>query len=153
LALLRDQGAAEDATFVTLLLAAGGDGRGVRVETLRNADAMGLRQISAQTKALSEKARTKGLAPSEMSDSTFTISNLGMFGVSHFNAIINPPNVAILAVGAAIEKPVVRNGKVEPGLVMTMTMSSDHRVVDGAMAAQYLGTIKNYLEKPATLLV
>jgi pyruvate dehydrogenase E2 component (dihydrolipoamide acetyltransferase) len=88
-----------------------------------------------------------------MSDSTFTISNLGMFGVSHFNAIINPSNVAILAVGSAIEKPVVRNGKVEPGLVMSMTMSSDHRVVDGAMAAQYLSTIKNYLEKPATLLV
>jgi pyruvate dehydrogenase E2 component (dihydrolipoamide acetyltransferase) len=130
-----------------------GTGGGLVVATLRNADQLGLRQISAQTKALSEKARAKGLAPNEMSDSTFTISNLGMFGVSHFNAIINPPNVAILAVGSAIEKPVVRNGKVEPGLVMSMTMSSDHRVVDGAMAAQYLSTIKNYLEKPATLLV
>jgi pyruvate dehydrogenase E2 component (dihydrolipoamide acetyltransferase) len=130
-----------------------GTGGGLVVATLRNADQIGLRQISAQTKALSEKARAKGLAPNEMSDSTFTISNLGMFGVSHFNAIINPPNVAILAVGSAIEKPVVRNGKVEPGLVMSMTMSSDHRVVDGAMAAQYLSTIKNYLEKPATLLV
>ena len=130
-----------------------GTGGGLVVATLRNADQIGLRQISAQTKALSEKARAKGLAPNEMSDSTFTISNLGMFGVSHFNAIINPPNVAILAVGSAIEKPVVRNGKVEPGLVMSMTMSSDHRVVDGAMAAHYLSTIKNYLEKPATLLV
>jgi pyruvate dehydrogenase E2 component (dihydrolipoamide acetyltransferase) len=130
-----------------------GTGGGLVVATLRNADQIGLRQISAQTKALSEKARAKGLAPNEMSDSTFTISNLGMFGVSHFNAIINPSNVAILAVGSAIEKPVVRNGKVEPGLVMSMTMSSDHRVVDGAMAAQYLSTIKNYLEKPATLLV
>ena len=130
-----------------------GTGGGLVVATLRNADQLGLRQISAQTKALSEKARAKGLAPNEMSDSTFTISNLGMFGVSHFNAIINPSNVAILAVGSAIEKPVVRNGKVEPGLVMSMTMSSDHRVVDGAMAAQYLSTIKNYLEKPATLLV
>lgn len=130
-----------------------GTGGGLVVATLRNADQLGLRQISAQTKALSEKARAKGLAPNEMSDSTFTISNLGMFGVSHFNAIINPPNVAILAVGSAIEQPVVRNGKVEPGLVMSMTMSSDHRVVDGAMAAQYLSTIKNYLEKPATLLV
>jgi pyruvate dehydrogenase E2 component (dihydrolipoamide acetyltransferase) len=130
-----------------------GTGGGLVVATLRNADQIGLRQISAQTKALSEKARAKGLAPNEMSDSTFTISNLGMFGVSHFNAIINPPNVAILAVGSAIEKPVVRNGKVEPGLIMSMTMSSDHRVVDGAMAAQYLSTIKNYLEKPATLLV
>ncbi len=130
-----------------------GSGGGLVVATLRNADQMGLRQISAQTKALSEKARTKGLAPNEMDGSTFTISNLGMFGVAHFNAIINPPNVAILAVGAAIEKPVVRSGKVEPGLVMSMTMCSDHRVVDGAMAAQYLATVRNYLEKPATLLV
>jgi pyruvate dehydrogenase E2 component (dihydrolipoamide acetyltransferase) len=134
-----------------------GTGGGLVVATLRNADSLGLRQISAQSKQLAEKARGKGLAPSEMSDSTFTISNLGMYGVSHFNAIINPPNVAILAVGGAIEKPVVRNGKngpeIVPGLVMTMTMSSDHRVVDGAMAAQYLSTVKNFLEKPATLLV
>jgi pyruvate dehydrogenase E2 component (dihydrolipoamide acetyltransferase) len=138
---------------IALPVNADGTGGGLVVATLRNADSMGLRQISATTKSLGEKARTKGLAPNEMSDSTFTISNLGMYGVSHFNAIINPPNVAILAVGAALEKPVVRNGKVEPGLVMTMTMSSDHRVVDGAMAAQYLSTVKNYLEKPATLLV
>jgi pyruvate dehydrogenase E2 component (dihydrolipoamide acetyltransferase) len=138
---------------IALPVNADGSGGGLVVATLRNADSMGLRQISSQTKALGEKARSKGLAPSEMSDSTFTISNLGMYGVAHFNAIINPPNVAILAVGAALEKPVVRNGKVEPGLVMTMTMSSDHRVVDGAMAAQYLSTVKNSLEKPATLLV
>lgn len=130
-----------------------GTGGGLVVATIRNADQIGLRQISAQSKQLSEKARAKGLAPNEMSDSTFTISNLGMFGVSHFNAIINPPNVAILAVGAAIEKPVVREGKLEPGLVMSMTMSSDHRVVDGAMAAQYLATVRGLLEKPATLLV
>ncbi len=130
-----------------------GTGGGLVVATLRNADQLGLRQISAQTKTLSEKARAKGLAPNEMSDATFTISNLGMFGVAHFNAIINPPNTAILAVGAAIEKPVVKNGQVVPGLVMSMTMSSDHRVIDGAMAAQYLSTVKTYLEKPATLLV
>lgn len=128
-------------------------GGGLVVATVRNADQIGLRQISAQSKALSEKARGKGLAPQEMSDSTFTISNLGMFGVSHFTAIINPPNAAILAVGAAIEKPVVKNGQVVPGLVMTMTMSSDHRIIDGAMAAAYLNTVKNLLEKPATLLV
>lgn len=130
-----------------------GTGGGLVVATLRSADQMGLRQISAQTKSLSEKARGKGLAPNEMSDSTFTISNLGMFGVAHFTAIINPPNAAILAVGAAIEKPVVRDGKVVPGHVMSMTMSSDHRIVDGAMAAQYLATVKGLLEKPATLLV
>jgi pyruvate dehydrogenase E2 component (dihydrolipoamide acetyltransferase) len=130
-----------------------GSGGGLVVATIRNADQAGLRTISSQSKQLSEKARAKGLSPQEMSDSTFTISNLGMFGVSHFNAIINPPNVAILAVGAALDKPVVRDGKVVPGKVMSMTMSSDHRVVDGAMAAQYLATVKDLLEKPATLLV
>jgi pyruvate dehydrogenase E2 component (dihydrolipoamide acetyltransferase) len=128
-------------------------GGGLVVATVRNADQIGLRQISSQSKQLSEKARTKGLAPNEMSDSTFTISNLGMFGVSNFTAIINPPNVAILAVGAAIEKPVVKNGQIVVGHVMSMTMSSDHRVVDGAMAAQYLATVRELLEKPASLLV
>jgi pyruvate dehydrogenase E2 component (dihydrolipoamide acetyltransferase) len=114
---------------------------------------MGLRQISSETKRLAEKARSKGLSIEEMGDSTFTISNLGMFGVEHFTAIINPPNVAILAVGAAFEKPIVREGKVVVGHRMSMTMSSDHRVVDGAMAAQYLATVKGMLERPATLLV
>ena len=128
-------------------------GGGLVVATVRNADQIGLRSISSQSKALSEKARTKGLTIDEMSDSTFTISNLGMFGVDHFTAIINPPNAAILAVGAAIQKPVVRNNAVVPGWVMTMTMSSDHRIVDGAMAAAYLNTVKGFLEKPATLLV
>lgn len=134
-------------------------GGGLVVATIRHADQIGLRQISAQTKALSDKARSKGLTIEEMSDSTFTISNLGMFGVDRFTAIINPPNVAILAVGAAIQKPVVKpeaNGegpKLVPGWVMTMTMSSDHRVVDGAMAAAYLNSVKGLLEKPATLLV
>ncbi len=128
-------------------------GGGLLVATIRNADNLGLRQISAQSKQLADKARTKGLSPQEMSDSTFTISNLGMYGVSHFNAIINPPNVAILAVGAAIQRPVVKNGQIVPGHVMSMTMSSDHRVVDGAMAASYLATVRELLEKPATLLV
>ena len=128
-------------------------GGGLVVATLRNADQTGLRQISAQSKTLADKARAKGLSPQEMSDSTFTISNLGMFGVSHFTAIINPPNAAILAVGAAIQKPVVRNGQLAVGHVMTMTMSSDHRIIDGAMAAAYLATVKGLLEKPATLLV
>ncbi|MBL8762404.1 MAG: 2-oxo acid dehydrogenase subunit E2 [Phycisphaerae bacterium] len=128
-------------------------GGGLVVATLRDADQIGLRQISAQSKSLSDKARTKGLTIEEMADATFTISNLGMFGVDHFTAIINPPNVAILAVGAAIQKPVVRNNQVVPGWVMSMTMSSDHRVVDGAMAAAYLNSVKSLLEKPATLLV
>lgn len=136
-----------------------GEGGGLVVATLRNADRMGLRQISHDSKHLADKARSKGLSLDEMSDSTFTISNLGMFGVEHFTAIINPPNTAILAVGAAIEQPVVntnpKTGEKTLGIghVMQMTMSSDHRVIDGAMAAQYLATVKDLLEKPATLLV
>lgn len=133
-------------------------GGGLVVATLRSADRMGLRQISSQTKSLSEKARTRGLTIEEMSDSTFTISNLGMFGVDHFTAIINPPNTAILAVGAAMERTVVETdaaGKKSVGIghEMSMTMSSDHRVIDGAMAAQYLATVREFLEKPATLVV
>jgi len=128
-------------------------GGGLVVATIRNADAKGLRQISSETKAYSEKARAKGLSIEDMSDSTFTISNLGMFGVDNFTAIINPPNAAILAVGAAVQKPVVRNGQLVVGHVMSMTMSSDHRIIDGAMAAQYLATVKAMLEKPAMLLV
>jgi pyruvate dehydrogenase E2 component (dihydrolipoamide acetyltransferase) len=132
-------------------------GGGLVVATLRQADAKGLRQLSAETKALADKARTKGLTIDEMGDSTFTISNLGMFGVEHFTAIINPPNAAILAVGGAVKKPVVetKNGvdSIVVGHEMQMTLSSDHRIIDGAMAAEYLSTVKQYLEKPATLLV
>jgi len=133
-------------------------GGGLVVATIRNADQKGLRLISAETKSYAEKARTRGLSIDDMSDSTFTISNLGMFGVDHFTAIINPPNAAILAVGAAIEQPVVDTdptGKKTLGIgtVMSMTMSSDHRLIDGSMAAQFLQTIKHMLEKPATLLV
>ncbi|TVQ33081.1 MAG: 2-oxo acid dehydrogenase subunit E2 [Phycisphaeraceae bacterium] len=128
-------------------------GGGLVVATLRDADRMGLRQISAETRRLAEKARTKGLTVEEMDGSTFTISNLGMYGVDHFSAIINPPNAAILAVGGAIEKPVVRDGAVVVGHEMSMTMSSDHRVIDGAMAAEYLVTLRDLLENPATLLV
>ena len=126
---------------------------GLVVATLRDADRMGLRHISQSTKALADKARAKGLTIEEMSDATFTISNLGMFGVEHFTAIINPPNAAILAVGAAVKKPVVNGDAIVVGHEMQMTMSSDHRVIDGAMAAAYLQTVKQYLEAPATLLV
>ncbi|HZW07319.1 MAG TPA: dihydrolipoamide acetyltransferase family protein [Phycisphaerales bacterium] len=133
-------------------------GGGLVVATVRHADQKGLRMISAETRALAEKARSKGLSIEDMSDSTFTISNLGMYGVEHFTAIINPPNVAILAVGGAVEQPVIETdaeGRKSVGIghVMSMTMSSDHRVIDGAMAAQYLQTVKQMLEKPATLLV
>lgn len=128
-------------------------GGGLVVASLKDADRMGLRQISSETKALAEKARTRGLTIDEMDGSTFTISNLGMFGVEHFTAIINPPNSAILAVGAAVEKPVVREGQIVVGHEMQMTISSDHRVIDGAMAAAYLKTVRELLEAPATLLV
>ena len=128
-------------------------GGGLVVPVLRNTDRMGLRTISGETRRLAKKAREKGLSVEDMDGSTFTISNLGMFGVSHFTAIINPPNACILAVGAAREIPVVRDGQLMIGSVMSMTMSSDHRIVDGAMAAQYLNTVKGMLEAPATLLV
>lgn len=133
-------------------------GGGLVVATIRHADQVGLRQISAETKRLAKKAREKGLTVEEMSDSTFTISNLGMFGVDHFTAIINPPNAAILAVGRSIEKPFIEyDEEGQPTLVvgheMAMTMSSDHRIIDGAMAAQYLTTVKELLENPAALLV
>ena len=128
-------------------------GGGLVVGVIRDADRKGLRQISEESKALSAKARGRGLSAEEMSDSTFTISNLGMFGVEHFTAIINPPNSAILAVGAALEQPVVRNGQIVVGHEMTTTLSLDHRVIDGAMAAEYLRTMKGLIEGPAALLV
>ncbi len=128
-------------------------GGGLVVATLRNADQKSLRTISLETKLLAEKARTRGLSIEEMADTTFTISNLGMFGVDHFTAIINPPNSAILAVGAALHKPVVRDGELTIGYEMAATLSLDHRVIDGAMAAQYLRTLKGLIENPATLLV
>ncbi|MFG0244700.1 MAG: pyruvate dehydrogenase complex dihydrolipoamide acetyltransferase [Phycisphaerales bacterium JB052] len=133
-------------------------GGGLVVATINNADQIGLRQISSETKRLAKKAREKGLSPQELSGSTFTISNLGMFGVDHFTAIINPPNAAILAVGRSIEKPFVEydeDGTPElvVGHEMSMTISSDHRIIDGAMAAAYLNTVKQLLESPASLLV
>lgn len=133
-------------------------GGGLVVATIRNADGQGLRTISSETKRLAKKAREKGLTPEEMSDSTFTISNMGMFDVDHFTAIINPPNAAILAVGRAIQKPFIETGEdgafeLVVGHEMAMTMSSDHRIIDGAMAAEYLATVKSLLESPASLLV
>lgn len=128
-------------------------GGGLVVGVIRDADHKSLRQISGETKALAEKARTKGLTVQEMSDATFTISNLGMFGVEHFTAIINPPNSAILACGAAVEQPVVRNRELVVGTQMQATLSLDHRVIDGAMAAQYLASLKEFIEEPETLVI
>jgi pyruvate dehydrogenase E2 component (dihydrolipoamide acetyltransferase) len=128
-------------------------GGGLVVGTIRNADQKSLRTISQESAYLSKKARETGLSPEEMGDTTFTISNLGMFGVDNFTAIINPPNSAILAVGAAIEKPVVRSGELVVGNEMSATLSLDHRVIDGAMAAKYLKNLKELIENPAALLV
>ena len=131
-------------------------GGGLLVATIRDTHQKGLRQISADVKDLAAKARSdKGLTVSEMSDSTITISNLGMpqYGVTQFTAIVNPPNAAIIAVGAAIQKPVVRDGQIVVGTEMNVTLSGDHRTIDGAVGAQYLATVKRLLENPAALLV
>ncbi|MDP7009510.1 MAG: dihydrolipoamide acetyltransferase family protein [Phycisphaerales bacterium] len=128
-------------------------GGGLVVGTIRDADQKSLRAISQESARLGKKAKEQGLSLEEMSDTTFTISNLGMFGVEHFTAIINPPNSAILAVGAAVEKPVVRDGELVVGNELSATLSLDHRVIDGAMAARYLKTLKELIENPAALLV
>ena len=128
-------------------------GGGLVVGTIRNADMLALRDISAESRRLAEKARAKGLSLEEMSDSTITISNLGMFGVEEFTAIINPPNCAILAVGAARELPVVRDGQIAVGREMAVTASFDHRLIDGATGAQFLQSLKQLVEHPATMLV
>ena len=128
-------------------------GGGLVVPVIRDADRKSLRQISAETRALATKARERGLSPEDMEGATFTISNLGMFGVEHFTAIINPPNSAILAVGATAQKPVVRDGELTVGWEMQATLSNDHRVVDGATAARWLGTLKSLIENPSTILV
>ena len=128
-------------------------GGGLVVPTLHNVDSFSLRQIRNETKRLADKARGQGLSLQEMSGGTFTVSNLGMFGIEHFEAIINPPQAAILAVGAVIQKPVVRNDQVIIGHEMTCTLSADHRAIDGAMAAGFLGTLKQLLENPAAMPV
>ena len=128
-------------------------GGGLVVATIRDADTKSLRMLSSESRALAGKAREKGLTIEEMADTTFTISNLGMFGVDEFTAIINPPNSAILACGAAVEQPVVRDHALAVGWEMAATLSLDHRVIDGAMAARYLQTLKGMVEEPMRLLV
>ena len=140
---------------IALPIAADGTGGGLLVATVRDVQAKGLRAISNEVKTLANKARKGGLSPQEMSDSTIAISNLGMpqYGVTSFSAIVNPPNAAIIAVGAALEKAVVRDGKLAVGLEMSVTLSGDHRVIDGAVAGEYLATMRSMLENPASLLV
>lgn len=126
---------------------------GLLTPVIRDAHAKGIRQIAAEAKELIGKARSKKLKPEEMSGSTFTVTNLGMFGINNFYGIINPPNAAILSVGATEEKPVVKDGNIVPGLRMTIGLSGDHRVIDGATAATYLQALREMLEKPALMLI
>ena len=126
---------------------------GLMVPVLRYADMKSLSQLSSETRALAGKARERKLQPDEMSGNTFTISNLGMFGIEEFTAIINPPDSCILAVGGIIEKPIVSEGKIVVGNMMKVTLSCDHRTVDGASGAKFLNTLKDTLENPTLLLV
>lgn len=125
---------------------------GLVVPVLPFTDQMSLTQIGAKVKELAVKAKTKKLQPAEMDGSTFTVSNLGMFGIQAFTSIINQPNSAILSVGAIEEKPVVRNGQIVVGNTMTVTLACDHRTVDGATGAQFLQTLRSYIENPVTML-
>ena len=126
---------------------------GLLVPVVRYADIKTLSQINVEVRDLAGKAKNKKLQPQEMTGNTFTISNLGMFGIEEFTAIINPPDACIMAVGGIIEKAVVKNGKIKPGSMMKVTLSCDHRVVDGASGAQFLNTFKGILEDPIRLLV
>lgn len=126
---------------------------GLMTPVIRHTDKKGLAQISSETRELAGLARDRKLQPEQMEGSTFTISNLGMFGIEEFTAIINPPNACILAVGAIRDVPVVENGEVVPGKRMKVTLSSDHRIVDGAKAAEFLNTVRNLLENPLSMLL
>ena len=126
---------------------------GLVVPVLKNADQMNYNQISAAVKDMAGRAKSKGLKANEMEGSTFSVSNLGMFGIETFTSIINQPNSAILSVGAIIEKPVVKDGQIVVGNTMKLSLACDHRVVDGATGAQFLQTLRTYLEQPLTLLL
>lgn len=126
---------------------------GLITPIIRNAEKKGLAEISQEAKSLSARARDKKLKPSEFEGGSFSISNLGMFGIKHFTAVINPPQAAILAVGKGEERPVVKKGKVKVATIMTVTMSCDHRAIDGALGARFLDAFKSYVEYPARMLL
>jgi pyruvate dehydrogenase E2 component (dihydrolipoamide acetyltransferase) len=126
---------------------------GLLVPVVRFADSLSLSQIATQVKDYAQRAKDKKLQPADWEGSTFTISNLGMFGIDQFTAIINPPDACILAVGGIAQVPVVKNGAVVPGNIMKVTLSCDHRVVDGATGAAFLQTLKSLLEEPLRMLV
>ena len=126
---------------------------GLLVPVVRHANTKSFGQIGAEVKTFAEKAKAKKLQPQDWEGNTFTISNLGMFGIEEFTAIINPPDACILAVGGIKQVPVVKNGVVVPGNMMKVTLSCDHRVVDGASGAAFLNTIKSFLEQPVLMFV
>jgi pyruvate dehydrogenase E2 component (dihydrolipoamide acetyltransferase) len=126
---------------------------GLLVPVVRFADTKSLSQIGAEVKEYAQKAKDKKLQPADWEGSTFTISNLGMYGIDQFTAIINPPDSCILAVGGISQVPVVKNGQVVPGNIMKVTLSCDHRSVDGATGAAFLQTLKSLLEEPLRMLV
>ncbi len=121
---------------------------GLITPVIRDADIKTLEEISAEVRTLADRARAKRLQPQEYTGATFSISNLGMMGIEEFSAIINPPEAAILAVGAVRQAPVVEDGAIKVGYRMKATLSVDHRVADGAMGAQFLQTLKRLLENP-----
>ena len=126
---------------------------GLLVPVIRHVDMKTLSQINYEVKVYAEKARNRKLQPDEMTGNTFTISNLGMFGIEEFTGIINPPDACILAVGAIIQKAIVKDGEIVVGNMMKVTLSCDHRVVDGATGSEFLQTLKGILEEPVRLLV
>ena len=126
---------------------------GLITPIIKEAEHKGLPAISVEMKELAKKARDGKLAPHEFQGGTCSVSNLGMFGITEFSAIINPPQACIIAVGAGVEKPIVNNGRVEIGTTMKATLSCDHRVVDGAVGAQFLSAFKKYIENPVLLFV
>jgi pyruvate dehydrogenase E2 component (dihydrolipoamide acetyltransferase) len=125
---------------------------GLLVPVVKHTNQLSLTQIGAIVRDLAGKARNKKISPAEMQGSTFTVSNLGMFGIENFTSIINQPNSAILSVGAIVEKPVVKNGQIVVGNTMKLTLTCDHRTVDGAVGAQFLQTLKTFIENPVTML-
>ena len=126
---------------------------GLVVPVIRDAQTKGLRQMSEEIKQLAQLARSRKLKADQMTGSTITISNLGMYGIREFQAIINPPEAAILAIGGTEARPIVKNGQVVPAQVMTISLSADHRVIDGALGAEFLSKLKNILENPLAMLV
>lgn len=126
---------------------------GLLVPVIRFADSKTLTQIAAEAKDFAGKAKNKQLQPQDWEGNTFTISNLGMFGIDQFTAIINPPDACILAVGGISQQPIVKNGQIVPGNVMKVTLSCDHRVVDGSIGSAFLQTLKSYLENPVRILL